>query len=46
MASLREKFDHPSWFSAGGVLFGYGALLLVMFVLLFVIPFAVFYFVL
>ena len=46
MASLREKFDHPSWFSVAGATLGYGALLALMFVLLFVIPFAVFYFVL
>jgi hypothetical protein len=45
MASLREKFDHPSWFSVAGATLGYGAILLVMFILLFVVPFVVFYFV-
>lgn len=45
MASLREEFDHPSWFSVAGATLGYGAILVFMFILLFVIPFAVFYFV-
>jgi hypothetical protein len=43
MMDIREKFDHPSWFSVGGAAFGYLAILILMFVLLFVVPFAFFY---
>lgn len=35
--------DHPSWAALAGTGIGYGAILALMFVLLFVIPFAVFY---
>ena len=43
MPDIREKFDHPSWTSVGGVVAGYGVILVLLFVLLFVVPFAVFY---
>lgn len=35
-------FDHPSWLTALGTVVGYGALLFVMFVVLFVLPYLVF----
>jgi hypothetical protein len=44
MTNLREKFDHPSWFTVGGTAAAYTLLLVVMFVLLFVIPFVLFSF--
>ncbi|WP_257298738.1 hypothetical protein [Haloarchaeobius sp. FL176] len=34
--------DHPSWLTAAGAFGGYGLLLVVMFVLLFVVPLAIF----
>ena len=42
MTDLVEKFDHPSWFTIGGTVAGYGLILLVMTVLLFVVPFLIF----
>ena len=44
MTTLREKFDHPSWFTVGGTALGYVAILAVMTVLLFVVPFVLFSF--
>ena len=41
-SDLRERFDHPSWFAAAGTAVSYGAVLLVMFAVLFVLPFLVF----
>lgn len=35
-------YDHPSWLTAFGTLAGYGAILLVLFVALFVLPYVVF----
>ncbi|MFB6141882.1 MAG: hypothetical protein ABEJ30_00905 [Halorientalis sp.] len=40
--NLRERFDHPSWFSVGGVAVGYLVVLVAIFVLLFLVPFAIF----
>jgi hypothetical protein len=40
-APLAE-FEHPSWLTAAGTLVSYGLILAVMFVLLFVVPLAVF----
>ncbi|WP_224269795.1 hypothetical protein [Haloprofundus salinisoli] len=37
-----DRFDHPSWLTVAGVGAGYGVILLVMFVLLFLVPLAVF----
>jgi len=37
-----KNFDHPSWFTAGSTVLAYGAILVGMFVLLFVIPFLIF----
>lgn len=37
-----DHFDHPSWLTAVGTFLGYGAILLGMFVLLFVIPYLLF----
>jgi len=42
MTALFEKFDHPSWLTVGGTALGYLAILTVMFVLLFVLPFVLF----
>lgn len=39
---LTEQFDHPAWLTAGGTLVGYGLILLVMFALLFVVPFLIY----
>jgi len=44
MTDLLEKFNHPSWFTIGGTALGYTALLAVMTVLLFVVPFLIFKF--
>jgi len=41
MSSLAE-FDHPSWKTALGTFAGYGAILLAMFAVLFLAPYAVF----
>ncbi|WP_335999574.1 hypothetical protein [Halorientalis halophila] len=43
MSDLVEKFDHPSWFTVGGTIAGYGIILLVMTLLLFLVPFLIFY---
>jgi hypothetical protein len=40
--NLPADFDHPSWLTALGTLAGYGVILLVMTVLLFLIPYAIF----
>ncbi|WP_224332408.1 hypothetical protein [Haloprofundus halobius] len=37
-----DRFDHPAWLTAAGVGAGYGVILLVMFVALFLVPLAVF----
>lgn len=37
-----EQFDHPAWFTAVGTLLGYGLVLLVLFVLLFLVPLGLF----
>lgn len=42
MDSPLAQFDHPAWFTAVGTLLGYGIVLLILFVLLFVIPLAIF----
>jgi hypothetical protein len=42
MDSPLAQFDHPAWFTAAGTLVGYGLVLLVLFVLMFVIPLAIF----
>jgi len=38
MESPLGTFDHPAWVTAGATLVGYGAILLGLFVLLFVVP--------
>jgi hypothetical protein len=37
--SALDRFDHPAWVTAGVTLVGYGAVLAVLFVLLFVVPY-------
>lgn len=37
-----DQFDHPSWLTVFGTILGYAAILLGMFVLLFVIPYLLF----
>jgi hypothetical protein len=44
MTDIREKFEHPSWFTFGGTAAGYLLVLTLMTVLLFAIPFLVFRF--
>jgi hypothetical protein len=44
-ADLRDRFsrfDHPSWLTAAGTAASYLAVLALMFVVLFVVPFLVF----
>ncbi|WP_166035627.1 hypothetical protein [Halorussus pelagicus] len=40
--NLPADFEHPSWLTAFGTLAGYGAILLAMFVVLFLLPYAAF----
>ncbi|MFB6140577.1 MAG: hypothetical protein ABEJ26_09110 [Halosimplex sp.] len=40
--SALDRFDHPVWVTAAGTLVGYGLILVVVFVLLFVLPFLVY----
>jgi hypothetical protein len=40
--SLRETLDHDSWRTVAGTGVGYGLMLLVLFVALFVLPYLVF----
>jgi hypothetical protein len=42
MTGSLEEFDHPAWFTVVGTLVGYGLVLLVLFVLMFVVPFGIF----
>lgn len=37
-----DQFDHPAWRTAAGTLVGYGLLLALLFVALFVVPFLVY----
>lgn len=37
-----SAFDHPAWLTAAGTVAGYGAILLVLTVLLFAVPYLVF----
>jgi hypothetical protein len=39
-----QRFKHPTWQTAIGTLVSYSAILIAMFVLLFVVPYAVFQF--
>ena len=41
-SDLRDRFDHPSWLAAASTAASYGAVLLVLFAVLFVVPFLVF----
>jgi hypothetical protein len=40
----RSEYDHPTWYTAASTFASYGLILLVMFVLLFVVPYLVFLF--
>jgi hypothetical protein len=40
--NLPADFEHPSWLTAFGTLAGYAAILLAMFVVLFLVPYAIF----
>lgn len=42
MPPVTERFDHPAWLTAAGTLAGYGIVLLVLFLLLFVVPYLLF----
>ena len=37
-----DRLDHPAWVTAGATLVSYGLVLLVLFALLFVVPYLVF----
>ncbi|WP_254273981.1 hypothetical protein [Haloarcula marina] len=41
MATISDRFDHPAWRTAAATLAGYGVVLLVLFLLLFVVPYLV-----
>jgi hypothetical protein len=40
MANVTEQFDHPTWLTAAATVAGYGLILLALFVLLFLVPYA------
>ncbi|SFS01311.1 hypothetical protein SAMN05216559_2479 [Halomicrobium zhouii] len=40
MPTLADQFDHPTWLTAAATAAGYGLILLVLFVLLFLVPYA------
>lgn len=40
--NLPADFEHPSWLTAAGAFAGYAVILLAMFVLLFVVPYALY----
>ena len=42
MASVTDQFDHPTWLTAAATAAGYGLILLVLFVLLFLVPYLLF----
>jgi len=42
MSAVRARVDHPAWLTAAATLVGYGAILLVLFVVLFVLPLLLF----
>jgi len=42
MVTLPEPFDHPAWLTGAGTVAGYGLILLVLFVALFVVPYLLF----
>ena len=41
-SDLRDRFEHPAWTTVAGTAVSYGVILLVMFAVLFVVPFLVF----
>jgi hypothetical protein len=43
VADLKEQYDHSSWFTAAGTVAGYGLILLAMTLLLFGVPYAIFW---
>ena len=40
--NLPADFDHPSWLTALGTIVGYGLILVVMTVLLFLVPYGIY----
>ena len=42
MDNPLAQFDHPAWHTAVGTLVGYGLVLLLLFVILFVLPLVIF----
>lgn len=44
MATLRERFDHPTWITIGGTAVSYLVILAIMTILLFAVPYLVFSF--
>ena len=41
-APRDRGFSHPTWLTAGGTLVAYGAILLALFAVLFLLPYAIF----
>jgi hypothetical protein len=42
MTRLPDRFDHPAWLTGVGTLVGYGLILFVLFVAMFLVPYLVF----
>lgn len=42
-AELKDRFDHPSWFTAAGTFIAYGLILVAMTIVLFGLPLAIFW---
>ena len=43
LAELKNRFDHPAWFTAAGTFVAYGLILVAMTLLLFGLPLVVFW---
>ena len=43
LAELKNRFDHPTWFTAAGTFVAYGLILVAMTLLLFGLPLVVFW---
>lgn len=42
ISDLKERHDHPSWITAAGTFVAYGLILVVMTIILFGLPLAIF----
>jgi len=43
LAELKNRFDHPAWFTAAGTFVAYGLILVAMTLLLFGLPLVIFW---